>query len=362
MKKTILLNILPVLSFAGLYSSAHADGTWINCNRTDGYYQFFDSGSVQAGKDAEVGDVLGDWFTSANPTAWTCSHRKAYENATVPITVQGYPPYTTEGTVSVDGATYTIYNAVGKAGLGYITRWRFTAKGQTSNWYPLTIKTGGQQTPAEFLNISHDANNPQWSFGVDVQTRFVKTSDKLTSGRIPLFDPIYVRHYQNYNGKDDAGTLTYMIAQFRSGQVGIETGGTCTTSDANVTLPPVSRSKFIGIGSTAARASFDLNLTKCPAGLASINYLFTPTTSIIDNSNGVFALDKSSTASGVGLQLLNNQDSPLNFNTKYHFSDYNSSVDNANYKIPLRVGIYQTENNVNPGSISGAVTFTLSYK
>lgn len=42
----------------------------------------------------------------------------------------------------------------------------------------------------------------QCRFGVDVQTRFVKTGENLTSGRIPLFDPIYYNHYQSYNGNN----------------------------------------------------------------------------------------------------------------------------------------------------------------
>ncbi|WP_437890064.1 fimbrial protein [Phytobacter sp. V91] len=76
----------------------------------------------------------------------------------------------------------------------------------------------------------------------------------------------------------------------------------------------------------------------------------------------MFALDDSSSASGVGLQLLTGDSIPINFNTAYLLSDYDSSRDNANYRVPLRAGIYQTDSNVVSGNVSGSVTFTLIYK
>ena len=174
---------------------------------------------------------------------------------------------------------------------------------------------------------------------------------------------MYMRHYQVYNSSNSVGSGTYMIAEFLAGGLNISTtGGTCTTSDVSVNLPAVGRSDFTGVGYTAARTDFNLNFTKCPAGLASISYLFTPTTSIVNNANGLFALDSSSTASGVALQLLTDQDIPITFNTAYLLSAYDPTKSNANYSVPLRAGIYQTASDVSSGSLSGAVTFTLSYK
>ncbi|MGU3414498.1 fimbrial protein [Enterobacteriaceae bacterium C34A] len=360
--KTLLHSLL-LLAASGFSASALADGTWVNCNRTNGYYQYFSSTSIQVGKDAAVGDLLGTWVTSANPTAWTCSHVSQYQSYTVPMAVQGYPPYTIWGTTQVDGQTYNVYNTVVKAGLGYVARWRYTVKGQTSDWYPLTVANGVYQTPSQLFNVSYDSSATSWNIGVDVQVRFVKTSTSLTAGSTSVFDPMYMRTYQTYGGSSFTGGGTYMIADFLAGNLNVvTTGGTCTTSDVSVTLPPVSRSEFTGVGFTAARTDFALNFTQCPAGLASISYLFTPTTTIVNNSLGVFKLDSSSTASGVGLQLLTDQDIPLNFNTAYLLSQYDPSVNNANYTVPLRAGIYQTDSSVSSGSVSGAVTFTLSYK
>lgn len=361
MKSIVTGVVLSFLTLVAMCGVARADGTWVNCDRTNGYYQYFDSTTIQVGKDAAVGDLLGNWVTSYNPTAWTCSHRTNYQSYAIPMAVQGYPPYTIWGTTQVDGQSYNVYNTAVKVGLGYIARWRYTVKGQTSDWYPLMVANGVYQTPTQLFTVTGDGSS--WNLGVDVQIRFVKTSTSLTAGSTSVFDPMYMRHYQTYGGSTSVGSGTYMIADFLAGGLVISTtGGTCTTSDVTVNLPPVSRTDFSGVGYTAARTDFNLNFTKCPAGLSSISYLFTPTTAIINNANGVFALASASTASGVGIQLLNEQDIPLSFNTAYLLTDYDSTQNNANYTVPLRAGLYQTEMNVSSGTVNGAVTFTLVYK
>lgn len=363
MKHLIYTILAALLLLVGSSRSAMADGTWVNCERTKGYYQYFGSTSIQVGKDADVGDLLGTWVTSSNPTAWTCSHRSMYEEYSVPMAVEGYPPYIIRGNKVVDGQTYNIYDTAVKAGLGYIARWRYTVKGQTSDWYPLTTPNGTYQTPPALFNVSHDSRQSSWNIGVDVQVRFVKTSRSLTAGSTSVFDPMYMRTYQTYGGSTFSGLGTYMIADFLAGNLNVvTTGGTCTTSDVSVNLPSVSRRDFKAVGYTAARTDFNLNFNQCPAGLASISYLFTPTSRIVDNNNGLFALDGKATARGVALQMLTDQDIPLNFNRAYLLSDYDPSVTKANYTVPLRAGIYQTDETVSSGTVSGSVTFTLSYK
>lgn len=347
--------------FAGMNAQVRAEGSWVDCNRTNGVYQYFASTVIQVGKDAKEGDLLGGWMTSSNPTAWTCAQRNTAQTISPQMAVLGYPPYPIWNAISTEGQTYSVYNTTVKSGLGYISRWRYTVKGQTSVWYPLTVAPGIFQIPAELFPVTYDSGK-SFNVGVDVQIRFVKTATSLSAGPTPLFDPMYMRHYQTYGGASEQGSGTYMIAQFANGAAIIATGGTCTTPNVDVTLPPAARSEFSGPGYTTSRTDFKLNFTQCPAGLASISYSFTPTTAIKNSSQGVFALDSTSTAAGVGLQMLNDQDVPVTFNTDYLLADYNSSAANANYAIPLRVGLYQTENTVSSGNVSGAVTFTLKYK
>ncbi|WP_437890063.1 hypothetical protein [Phytobacter sp. V91] len=267
MNKIFSMAVLLLLSAVGFCGKAHADGTWVNCSRTSGYYQYFDSATIQVGKDAAAGDIIGSWVTSSNPTAWTCSHVNQYQSYTIPMAVQAYPPYAVWGTATVDGQSYNVYNTVVKTGLGYIARWRYTVNGQTSDWYRLTVMNGVYQTPSELFNVSYDSSVPSWNIGVDVQVRFVKTSGSLTAGTNLAFDPMYMRTYQVYDNNVSTGTGTYMIAQYQAGNLNIvTTGGTCTTSDVAVSLPDVGRNLFTGVGSVAGRTDFALNFTQCPGG------------------------------------------------------------------------------------------------
>ncbi|VTT28061.1 fimbrial protein [Klebsiella pneumoniae] len=341
---------------------AIADGKWVDCKRTQGYYQYFNSTTVQVGKDSQVGDMLGTWLTSSNPTAWTCVHRANSISISPQMAVQGYPPYRVWGTTQTDGQTYNVYATAVKAGLGYIARWRYRIKGQSSEWYSLTVPNGVYQTPAELFNVSYDDGQPYF-IGIDVQIRFVKTADSLRAGTMAVFDPLYLRHMQISEGATDYGTSTYMIAEFLAGGLNISTtGGTCTTPDVYVNLPMVSRSEFTGIGYTTAMTNFNLRFKQCPAGLASIGYSLTPVTAILDSNNGLFAPDSNSTASGIAFKMLNEQDIPVSFNTLYLLNNYDPNQDNANYDIPLKVGLYQTQKSVSSGNVSGAVTFTVNYK
>jgi len=350
------------IAFAGISHPAWGDGTWVDCSRTNSYYQYFSTTTIQIGKDAVVGDLLGGWITSSDPTAWTCAQRSSSQTISPQLAVQGYPPYPIWNTTTTEGQAYSVYNSTVKSGLGYIARWRYTVKGQTSAWYPLTVAGGIYQTPAELFPVTYDSGR-SFNIGVDVQIRFVKTANTLTAGTTPVFDPMYTRHYQFYNGASSTGGGTYMIAEFLAGGLVINTtGGTCTTPNVDVTLPPAARSDFSGPGYTTSRTDFKLNFTQCPAGLASISYSFMPTTTIKNNSQGVFAPDSTSTASGVALQMLTDQDIPVTFNTDYLLTSYDSGTANTNYSVPLRAGLYQTENTVSSGNVSGSVTFTLKYK
>lgn len=354
--RCLVILTLYLLAHAG---TASAEGIYVNCARNSGYYQYFDSATIQMGRDSKVGDVLGGWFSSPNATAWSCAPNSNYQQP-VQFSVQGYPPYSALSSVNIDGKTYTVYNTVVKTGLGYVARWRYTINGKTTDWQPLTINAGGQQTHPESITVNYTGT--RFYIGVDVQIRFIKTTTGLTAGAIPLFDPMYMRHLQTYNGASAPGDLTYMIAQFKAGNSSIISGGTCITPNVNVNLPESSVSQFNGPGSVAGRKAFNLAFNQCPAGLSSIGYSFAATTPVLDATNGVVATNATSTATGIGIQLLRGNTVPVTFGTVYQLDDYDSSIALGNYKVPMIAGLYQTGNQVTAGSVSSAITFTLIYK
>ncbi|MDQ9127084.1 fimbrial protein [Serratia fonticola] len=361
-KLTLLLLLALVL--AGIHTPAKAEGYVVNCTRNGGiYYQYFSTTTIQVGNDAQVGDLLGSWITSSDPSAWTCTPVvNNYPNAVVQMSTQGYPPYTVWGSKSVDGATYNVYNTAVKAGLGYVARWRYTIKGTTSAWQPLTIATGGQQDSTTSVTISN--TDGPFTFGVDVQVLFVKTNNVLTAGTTSAFDPIYVRWKQvsNTSVGTQLGSGSYMIADFQAGRLITNVGGTCTTPDVAVTLPDVGRTQFTGINSTAGLTPFELKFNNCSSGMNLVQYSFAPTTSVANAANGVVVLNSNSTATGVGMQLLLTPATPVTFGTTYPLTSYDPSVSNGNYTLPLYAALYQTATAVTPGLVNSSITFTASYK
>lgn len=349
-----------------LAGPARADGIWDDCVRAGGtgdYYQYFNSGTVALGRDAAVGEVVGPWFTASKSPAWSCTRRSSYGGIAVTLAVQGYPPYLKLGALVYDGSTYAHYATTNPA-LGYVVRWRSTIDGTTTDWTPLTVGTGAQQTPVSTVAVTKTAD-ATYSISVETQIRFVKRTNALTGGYSQtIVDPIYVRHMQTVDATTSHGSGTYRISQMPSGTVTFTSGGTCTTPDVAVDLGEAAVSDFAGVGSTTGTAtSFDLAFNNCPAGLGGIQYYFSATNGLVDASNGVIGLDGSSTAAGVAIRLTTQAGAALTFGSAnaYSLSAYDASS-GGSYAVPLAASFYQTEAAVSAGSVDSSMTFTLIYK
>ena len=335
-----------------------AAGTGVDCVYPDTYYIFLPVTTVSPGRDAAPGDLIGSWTQASASPAWTC-YRTSTSNGVIHLGISGYAPYTRYGNITVDGQNFAIYQSAVKEGLGYIARWRTSYNGQTSPWQLLTGATG-VWTPPETLYgpIEYD-NETRFAINIEVQVHFVKTGNNLTAGNVAPFDPIYIQPYRSLNGGAQINQGPYRIAQVNG--LGVSAGGTCTTPDVSVSFQTVSISSFTGIGSTAGVTPFNLLFNNCPPGLENIGYTFSPTTSIADASQGVITPDASSTASGIGIQVMTDADTPIQYGTIYNLENYDP-LNTSSYSVPLKAALYQTDSTVSAGKVKGAVTFTMIYK
>ncbi|NML33937.1 type 1 fimbrial protein [Paraburkholderia sp. G-4-1-8] len=145
----------------------------------------------------------------------------------------------------------------------------------------------------------------------------------------------------------------------------------CTTPDVNVVMSSIKQSELKGVGTSAGTTSFNIALNSCPAGMNSIQYEIDPATTVVSSTDAVIALDGSSTATGIGLQLLDNDGNPLTAAKGFQSaatlgsapgsSTYNSST-GGDYTIPLKVRYYQTGTPVGPGTANSEMTFTMTYQ
>jgi major type 1 subunit fimbrin (pilin) len=73
------------------------------------------------------------------------------------------------------------------------------------------------------------------------------------------------------------------------------------------------------------------------------------------------ALDGSSGATGIGVQLLDNSGNPFPLGSPQTFNGYNSSTGGA-YAISLKARYYQTGSSIGPGLANTVMTFLMNYQ
>ena len=117
---------------------------------------------------------------------------------------------------------------------------------------------------------------------------------------------------------------------------------------------------FDRTGATQRVVKFNIALNDCQTAIKKVNYSLKATTRVIDAQKGIVALNASSTAKGIGLQLLNDAGQPLALDTSYPFTAYNTT--GKNFTIPLSAVYYRlAEGHVEAGTANTDVTFIMSY-
>ncbi|MRT11263.1 fimbrial protein [Enterobacteriaceae bacterium RIT711] len=144
---------------------------------------------------------------------------------------------------------------------------------------------------------------------------------------------------------------------------------TCSISAVSVDMGSLSVNEFRGIGHTARATHFDISIKDCPTGWKQVSYQFMPVTSAL-TTNGVIALTGSSTATGVGIQITDDNGTPLTAATGFNAfaplgtlprsKAYNTAV-GGSFILPLAARYYQTATAVTPGTANSTVIFTTGY-
>lgn len=182
--------------------------------------------------------------------------------------------------------------------------------------------------------------------------------------------PFYIKIFKIGPTKDvieiPAGVIGYYsvgqirLIYFRNADKVIITPQTCTVSNINVPMGVQPASGFQGINTRMTPTAFAINLNNCPSGINSIKYRLDPTTTIINPTKSVVTLQSSSTASGVGVQILDASSNPLPLGVDNVFSGY--AATGGNYSIPLKAAYYQTGYIAKGGSANTSLTFTMTYQ
>ncbi|MGK9176072.1 type 1 fimbrial protein [Yokenella regensburgei] len=144
----------------------------------------------------------------------------------------------------------------------------------------------------------------------------------------------------------------------------------CTTPDITVDLGKHAAGDFVSIGATSTPVSFEFRINNCDPGINSVNYTFKPASGVTLVGTGntqYLTLDSSSTASGVGVQLLKNDGiTAVPFNTKIVAPNtggpngYNKTT-GGSFSIPMKARYVRT-GTIIAGTANSAAEFVMTYE
>lgn len=211
--------------------------------------------------------------------------------------------------------------------------------------------------------------NAYFSSQVYVTVNLVATGAPIGTGPLslnPSGDGTVNRVGSFYYGNGSGGWSLVFTVSMPANSTTI-TAPACTVKNTSpsVTLAPIAKGSLGGVGSTAGSGSVSLDLN-CPSNSTKVYVTLTDNT-VPTNRGSTLSASTSSTASGVGFQILDSTGTPIKYgpdsavagNTNQWFAG--QSVTGA-MSIPLTVKYIQTATTVNPGTVNGVATFTMSYQ
>ncbi|ABI39312.1 Fimbrial protein [Shewanella sp. MR-4] len=286
-------------------------------------------GSVSVPANVSIGQQLALFGSfSGSASALNCGYIPymwlAFEQPMVKssVTYNGYEVYDT----NVDGVGVQVYTTFGKT----------VMIGNTPKYWYQHNTSGG----AAYL--------------ASIYVRFIVTGP-LKSGVIQLPIPTIKALTSRYYSVVSSDSAIYNRMGFGSS---IVTAPTCTVnnSEQTVLLPEVSTSDFLGVGTTAESVPFGIVLD-CDAGVSV--YATVSDTNQLSNTGPNLSLDGSSTASGVGIQLLQSGN-PLSFGNPVYISG--TGIPSAStYSVPFEARYVQTSTIINPGTVIAKTVISFSY-
>ena len=176
----------------------------------------------------------------------------------------------------------------------------------------------------------------------------IKSSDQPSQNVVPA----------GYLGAHVFGALT--LVKINLANPIILNSASCQTPDVSVQMgDDYQLYEFDNVGDTPRTIKFNIGLNQCEAGVNKVTYSLKATSQVIDQQNGVVALNAGSTAKGIGLKLMNEAGQPIALGTTYPFNGFNTS--GTSFNIPLSAAYYRLAGALEAGSANASVTFTMNY-
>jgi type 1 fimbria pilin len=334
-------NLFVALFIAFLSNGAKAA---VTCSTNAGPFTVMLPSTVTLPSAPTVGTLLTTWVTTGSATTYSCNSSAIYWGAVATGANTGRQ-------YSEGALTYTVY-ATGTPGIGIVIR----ADSSTMS-FPLT------QTTQHI-----DGNNGNTQLGTKVEVALIATGAIAPTNTIS--SQLVAQTYIDIGG----GTYQYPI-NYSIPAISVKLQNpTCTVATPSIAVPlgNIGQRAFSGIGSTSPSQAFNIQL-HCSGGASGLTT--TVYTTLTDQTNtanvsGTLALTASSTATGIGIQILSNMNvisygpdsNVIGNKNQLQAGQTQSGPSSSIFTIPLTARYVQTGNNVTAGTANGQATFTMSYQ
>ena len=283
---------------------------------------------------------------------WTCNFDPNIY--TGPVYQSTLPP--SGQTYEEGGVIFPVYQT-NLQGIGLIIG---VSSYQASGWFSQYPEGAGLSTTwTSGGSILNSAAAVGWTFGAAASFAFVKTGP-ISGGTVNL--PAVIGQAGMDSRPITAPSNLAPILLTGNPVFSVES---CATPSKTVNLGAHVTSELNGTGSFTGATNFTIDLNDCSSGLGqygpAIQYQIDPNTEVADSTNSVIALDGTSTATGVGVQLLDGNGSALPLGKPITYTGGYNAASGGSYSIPLQARYYQTAAKLGAGRANTVVTFTMTY-
>lgn len=338
------------------------DTAWAStsCSVGGSSYTITVPASFNIRSDTAASTQVGGWITTETTGNAVCSFTGVGE-----ATGFGGRPsgLTSLGKTWVNGGvTYTLYDS-GVSGIGMAVKavvktncGTFSYAVSPTGNLPGTLTQGYTGTICGGTGAATITSNLYFQIAFVTTVSPFTASGKTITGKILEASALF----QGSTSGNDTRPWYTGVSSFSITPIAI-IPGTCTTPDVVVRMGTHLRSEMPSVGTSTTPVDFSIGLTGCPAGINAFTYRIDPVVTAADAANSVLALDSTSSATGIGVQLLTDAGSPLPLAAVQRMELSTVSKAASSYAIPLKARYYRT-GDMMPGSANTSVQFTIAYE
>ncbi|MGG2100926.1 fimbrial protein [Stenotrophomonas sp. NRRL B-14846] len=300
-----------------------------------GYSEFQAASGVRlAVRGVPVGDALSPWLDTGriySPVSdLVCNSAPddiefGLEGAAGPVS-----------TYTEAGISYGVY-ATNAAGVGVVVRAS-----------PISHSGKGGGFSAAHRQILISGTGVTGNLLTVVQLKFIRTGETVAGGELRRFQ--IGRFYARHSGIQFAYKPAYIAAV----AFDVMDEPSCRVITRMVSMGYVTRDRFAGPGTVLDAVPYSVDLD-CEAGVGQVDYQISPGSPVVDEKLGI--AEVTGGASGVGIQFLDDKESPLAFYRNHEFGDMSTGRSSRLFHARYR----QVGPEVTAGGANASLTFVFSY-